>query len=148
MALVNLPPEQRELEVLRRLADVVRDMYRDSAGVFSLRTQRIEKWHESDVPSILKSLAVIQGWKENFGKNWETSPSDDVGVFMLDGHRVKIVPVEPTERMVNDDNAADPPTLHPFGSLDAETIRYVYKQLIRVAPAFPVADELLTNRTR
>lgn len=130
----DISPEQRELEVLRRLANHVRTTYRDCAGVLSLRTQRIEQWNETGLPALLRTLDAVQGAHATEGRNWETCPDDEAGVFMLNGQRVKIVPVEPTERMIHDDNASDPPMLHPVGFLDADTLRYVYKQLLRVAP--------------
>jgi hypothetical protein len=139
----ELTAEQRELEVLRRLADCVRNTYRDAAGVFSLRTHRVEKWTETDLPGILRTLDAVQGAQAGYGRNWEVNPSDDAGVFLLNGRRVKIVPVEPTDRMVNDDNASDPPMSHPFGAVDADSLRYIYKQLIRVAPEFPTGKALL-----
>lgn len=143
----QISPEQRELEVLRRLADYVRDAHRDGAGVFSLRTHRVEKWDETELPGLLRTLDAVQGARSNYGRNWEVCPEDDAGVFVLDGHRVKIVPVEPTERMVHDDSANDPPMSHPFGSVDSDTVRYIYKQLLRVAPQFDlsklgIADDL------
>jgi hypothetical protein len=130
----DIAPEQRELEALRRLASHVRSTYHDCAGVFSLRTHRIEQWSETGLPALLRTLDAVQGSRASDGRNWETRPEDDAGVFMLKGQRVKIVPVEPTERMIHDDNASDPPMLHPVGFLDADTLRYVYKQLLRVAP--------------
>ena len=138
----DIAPEQRELEVLRRLADHMRQAYRDAAGVFSLRTHRVEQWSETELPSMLRTLDAVQGARAQYGRNWEVCPEDEAGVFVLDGRRVKIVPVEPTERMVNDDNASDPPMLHPIGFLDADTLRYVYKQLLRVAPVFPAGKAL------
>jgi hypothetical protein len=132
-------PEQRELEVLRRLANCVRDAHRDGAGVFSLRTHRVEKWDETEFPELLRTLDAVQGARGNYGRNWEVCPEDDEGVFMLDGQRVKIVPVEPTERMVHDDSANDPPMSHPFGSISSDAIRYIYKQLVRVAPQFDLS---------
>ena len=132
-------PEQRELEVLRRLANCVRNAHRDGAGVFSLRTHRVEKWDETELPELLRTLDAVQGARGNYGRNWEVCPEDDAGVFMLDGQRVKIVPVEPTERMVHDDSANDPPMSHPFGSISSDTVRYIYKQLVRVAPLFDLS---------
>jgi hypothetical protein len=136
----DITPEQRELEVLRRLANHVRSTYRDSAGVLSLRTQRIEQWNETGLPALLRTLDAVQGTHATEGRNWETCPDDEAGVFMLKGQRVKIVPVEPTERMVHDDNASDPPMLHPVGFLGADTLRYVYKQLLRVAPVLSLNE--------
>jgi hypothetical protein len=132
-------PEQRELEVLRRLANCVRDAHRDGAGIFSLRTHRVEKWDETELPELLRTLDAVQGARSNYGRNWEVCPEDDEGVFILDGQRVKIVPVEPTERMVHDDSANDPPMSHPFGAISSDAIRYIYKQLVRVAPQFDLS---------
>jgi hypothetical protein len=49
----------------------------------------------------------------------------------------KLVPLEPTYKMVNDSDATDPPEFNgPF--IDADSMRYIYQRMIEIAPEAPV----------
>ena len=141
---------QQELELLRRLAVELEDLIRFSSGVHSERVNRVEPWAGTDVASILRAVRVLRSAEPN---RWENYPAENESVLIINGQRMKLVPVEPDERMVKDDNATDPTsdaaTGQPLPFLHSETVRYIYKQLLRVAPPIPatadIAEDLLLN---
>ncbi|MBC8737056.1 hypothetical protein F6X40_09565 [Paraburkholderia sp. UCT31] len=133
--------EREELELLRRLADDLRWTVRMSEGVHSVRTRRMEPWEQTDVHIALQAVNSLQGEQPDY---WKIYPPVEAGVFVFNGQRVKIVPVEPTERQVKDDNANDPPSQAlPF--LHQDTMRHVWRSMMRVGPVLEPDANLVAH---